>query len=120
VAHPLSITYDELRCMPRVEARPTLVCPGFFTDVATWAGTPLKYLMGLAQPAADATALRLFGADKYTASLSLQDAIADGNFLAYEWEGKGIPRLHGFPLRAVLPKAEGNQWVKWLIRIEVY
>jgi DMSO/TMAO reductase YedYZ molybdopterin-dependent catalytic subunit len=120
VAHPLSITYDELRCMPRVEARPTLVCPGFFTDVATWAGTPLKHLIGLAQPAADATALRLFGADKYTASLSLQDAAAEGNFLAYEWEGKALPRLHGFPLRAVLPRAEGNQWVKWLIRIEVY
>ncbi len=120
VAHPLSVTYDELRCMPRIEARPTLVCPGFFTDVATWAGTPLKHLIGLAGPKSDATGLRLFGADKYSASLSLQDAAADGNFLAYEWEGKALPRLHGFPLRAVLPGAEGSQWVKWLIRIEVY
>jgi len=120
VDHPLSITYDELRCMPRIEARPSLICPGFFTDVATWAGTPLKHLIGLAGPKVGATSVRLFGADKYSASLPLEDAMANGNFLAYEWEGKAVPRLHGFPLRAVFPQTEGNQWVKWLIRIEVY
>jgi DMSO/TMAO reductase YedYZ molybdopterin-dependent catalytic subunit len=120
VDHPLSITYDELRCMPRIEARPSLICPGFFTDVATWAGTPLKHLIGLAGPRAGATGVRLFGADNYSASLPLEDARAAGNFLAYEWEGKAVPRLHGFPLRAVFPQSEGNQWVKWLIRIEVY
>ena len=120
VNSPVSLTYDQLRCMPRTEARPPLVCPGFFTDVATWAGTPLKHLIALAGPKADATGIRLFGADKYSASLSLQDAVADGNFLAYEWEGKALPRLHGFPLRAVFPGAEGNQWVKWLLKIEVY
>ena len=120
VGHPLSVTYDQLRCMPRIEARPPLVCPGFFTDVATWAGTPLKHLIKLADPKSDATAVRLSGADNYSASLSLGDAIADGNFLAYEWEGKALPRLHGFPVRVILPQSEGNQWVKWLIRIEVY
>jgi sulfane dehydrogenase subunit SoxC len=41
-------------------------------------------------------------------------------FLAYEWEGKALPALHGFPVRAVFPGLEGNQWVKWLTKIEVY
>jgi sulfane dehydrogenase subunit SoxC len=47
-------------------------------------------------------------------------AMKPGNFLAYEWEGHALPRLHGFPIRAVLPGLEGNQWVKWIVGIEVY
>jgi DMSO/TMAO reductase YedYZ molybdopterin-dependent catalytic subunit len=42
------------------------------------------------------------------------------NFLAYEWEGKALPRLHGFPVRAIFPSLEGNQWVKWVVKIEVF
>jgi DMSO/TMAO reductase YedYZ molybdopterin-dependent catalytic subunit len=120
VNHPLSIAYDELRCMPRTQARPTLVCPGFFADVATWTGTPLKHVIGLADPKPGASGVHLLGADNYSISLSLGDATAEGNFLAYEWEEKALPALHGFPLRAVFPRLEGNQWVKWLVKIEVY
>jgi DMSO/TMAO reductase YedYZ molybdopterin-dependent catalytic subunit len=29
VKQSLSLTYDELRCMPKMEARPILICPGF-------------------------------------------------------------------------------------------
>ncbi|MGA2106619.1 MAG: molybdopterin-dependent oxidoreductase [Syntrophorhabdales bacterium] len=120
VSHPLSLTLDELRCMPRVQARPTLICPGFFTDVATWAGTPLEYIVDLADPQKGATGVRLTGADNYSVSRSLSDATAPKNFLAYEWEGKALPRLHGFPVRAIFPGLEGNQWVKWVVKIEVF
>jgi DMSO/TMAO reductase YedYZ molybdopterin-dependent catalytic subunit len=116
----LSLSYDELRCMPRTEARLTLICPGFFEDVATWAGTPLKYILELAQVQTDATGIHLIGADQYSTSMSLEAARSAGSFLAYEWDGKALPRLHGFPLRAIFPGLEGNQWAKWLVRIEVY
>jgi DMSO/TMAO reductase YedYZ molybdopterin-dependent catalytic subunit len=120
VSNPLSLTYDELRCMERTEARPKLICPGFFEDTATWAGTPLSSVLRLAKVQADATEVRLTGADHYASSMSLQAAGSSENFLAYEWEGKALPALHGFPVRAVFPGSEGNQWVKWLIKIEVY
>ena len=120
VSKPLSLTYDELRCMPRTEARPPLVCPGFFEDTATWAGTPLTFVLQLAKVQRDATGVRFIGADHYSASISLEAAGSGKNFLAYEWAGKALPRLHGFPLRAIFPGSEGNQWVKWLTRIEVY
>lgn len=120
VNRQLSLSYDELRCMPRIEARLTLDCPGFFEDVATWAGTPLKYIFELAQVQPDATGFNLISADQYTAPISLKSDSLAGSFLAYEWEGKALPRLHGFPLRAIFPGAEGLQWVKWLVRIEVY
>jgi DMSO/TMAO reductase YedYZ molybdopterin-dependent catalytic subunit len=120
VSHPLSLGYDELRCMGTIEARPNLVCPGFFSDVARWAGVPLKTILDKAGLLPGVEGIRLVGADKYIASLPIDAAGKDGYFLAYEWEGKALPRLHGFPLRAVFPDLEGNQWVKWLIAIEAY
>jgi DMSO/TMAO reductase YedYZ molybdopterin-dependent catalytic subunit len=119
VNRPLHLTYDDLRCMPKVKARPQLVCPGFFVDVATWAGTPLKHILEKAGVQAGAKEVRLTSADQYFVILSLRQAMSDSAFIAYEWEGKPLPLLHGFPVRAILPGLEGNMWVKWLITIEV-
>ena len=120
VENPLSLTYDELRCMPKREVRTLLVCPGFFQDDATWAGVPLDYILDMAGVLPEASAIVLRGADGYTARLEL-DAVGDGNrhILAYEWEGEPLPVLHGFPLRGVFPEQQGNKWVKWLLKIEV-
>jgi DMSO/TMAO reductase YedYZ molybdopterin-dependent catalytic subunit len=119
VNHTLSLSYDDLRCMPRIEARPRMVCPGFFVDVATWAGAKLDYVLDLAGIQQEADQIRLISADGYSASVSLKQARLENNFLAYEWEGNPLPVLHGFPVRAVFPELEGNKWVKWLIRIEI-
>ncbi len=120
VTTPLSLTYDELRCMPKREVRTLLVCPGFFEDEATWAGVPLDYILEMAGVAPEGSELVLHGADGYTARLKL-DVVYDGNrhILAYEWEGEPLPALHGFPLRAVFPQQQGNKWVKWLLEIEI-
>jgi DMSO/TMAO reductase YedYZ molybdopterin-dependent catalytic subunit len=119
VDHELSLSLDDLRCMPRVQARPTLVCPGFFADTATWAGTPITYVLELAGVQPGASELELTGADQYVISVFLAEAVAGNNFLAYEWEGEPLPYLHGFPVRAVFSQALGNRWVKWLLRIDV-
>lgn len=119
VKQTLKLKYDDLRCMPKVESRPTLVCPGFFEDTATWAGASLKYLLELVEVQKGATHIRLVSADGYAALVEIQEALSGENFLAYEWEGKPIPILHGFPVRAVFPESNGNKWVKWLVRIEV-
>jgi DMSO/TMAO reductase YedYZ molybdopterin-dependent catalytic subunit len=119
VDHPLSLTYDDLRCLPKIEARSTLICKGYFEDVATWAGAPLAYLLDLAGVRAGASSLDLKGADGYSAFVTLEEAFRPDNFIAYEWEGQPLPILHGFPARAVFPSLLGNKWVKWLLEIEV-
>ncbi|MEI7988668.1 MAG: molybdopterin-dependent oxidoreductase [Chloroflexota bacterium] len=119
VNHPLSLSYDELRCLPKITAKPTLICRGYFEDVATWSGASLKAILEKAGVQKEAKAITLSAAGGFEAYIPLKDALRDDNFLAYEWEGKPLPILHGFPLRAVFPSMMGNKWVKWLIEIKV-
>lgn len=119
VERPLSLTYNELRCLPKLTARPVLICPGYFEDVATWSGASLKAILELAGAQDDAKAIILVAGGGFESYIPLEEAMREDNFLAYEWAGQPVPILHGFPLRAVLPSMEGNRWVKWLTEIRV-
>ncbi|MBN1579200.1 MAG: molybdopterin-dependent oxidoreductase [Anaerolineae bacterium] len=120
VGNPLSLSYDDLRCMGRVELRCTLTCPGFFSDEATWAGVPLDHILELAEIESDIFGVKLVSADGYSTLVSPNMLQTSEPFLAYEWEGEPVPMLHGFPVRAIFPDAQGSFWAKWLIKIEVY
>ncbi len=114
----MSLTYDDLRCMPKVEKQTTIVCKGNFEDTAVWAGVPLRYVLELAGIQNGATDIRLTGIDGYAPSVGLDIAMSEKSFLAYELRGQPIPILHGFPVRAAFPGELGGYWVKWLIKIE--
>ena len=119
VDHPLNLTLDDLRCMPKVSATPLLACGDLFKDSAAWAGVPIQDVLKLAGVQAGAKTVILAGADGYRATLALADALQPQNYLAYEWEGQPLPILHGFPLRAVIPDFGGWAWVKWLVEMDV-
>jgi DMSO/TMAO reductase YedYZ molybdopterin-dependent catalytic subunit len=119
VDRPLELSYDEIRCLPKVQASPNLVCPGFFEDEATWAGAAIADVLALAAVQDGAREVQFVGADGYSATLPLDRALDRANFLAYEWEGEPLPHLHGFPLRVVIPAEQGNQWTKWLVEMRV-
>ena len=76
--------------------------------------------LGLAGVQNGAQSVKFVSADGYTTSLELEKALDRTNFLAYEWEGEPLPRLHGFPLRVVIPGAQGNQWTKWVVELVVH
>ncbi len=119
VNNPLELTYDQIRCLPTVTADPLLVCEGYFEDQATWTGVKLATILEMADIQQDATAVLLVSADKYKVQLSLSEALVQESFLAYEVNGQTLPILHGFPLRAVVPGLNGDDWIKWLVEIEV-
>lgn len=119
VDHPLSLTLDELRCMPKVVEKETMICPGYFEDSATWGGVPLFYVLDLAGVQADAKQIIMNAPDGKEAFIELKKARAKDAILAYEWEGQPLPVLHGFPVRAIFPGSYGSAWVKWLTEIVV-
>jgi DMSO/TMAO reductase YedYZ molybdopterin-dependent catalytic subunit len=119
VDHPLDLSLDDLRCMPKMTARNNLTCQGVFEDVTTWSGVPFRYLLGLAGVQKGAKSITMFGADQFRAYSSLDDALQVYNYLAYQWKDQPLPVLHGFPVRAVMATTFGFAWVKWLVQIQV-
>jgi len=122
VENPLSLQYDELRCLPKVTAAPPLKCTGIFedfVDTANWSGVTIAEILKLAQPLPGAKSISMVSADGYKVTVDLETAMKPENYLAYELEGQPLPVLHGFPLRSVFPAKEGSHWVKWLVEIKV-
>jgi DMSO/TMAO reductase YedYZ molybdopterin-dependent catalytic subunit len=119
VDQPLSLTYDELRCLPITQAHTWLTCPGFFTDEADLAGFTFAELFAIARPQAQTTRVRLTSVEGYTVLFGLDEVLAPGVFLAHRWKDEPLPPSHGFPLRAVFPLKSGANWVKWVTQIEL-
>lgn len=119
VDHPLSLTYDDLRCLPKKTLRTTIVCQGFFEDTANFSGVLLTTILDLAGVKTGADGILLKGADDYSTTVSLESALSEESLIAYEWEAQPLPILHGFPARALFPQMPGSASVKWLLDIEV-
>jgi len=119
VEHPLSLSYEDLLSRPQVSELVLLICPGFFWDNAVWTGTPLKPILEEAGIPPQATQVRIHAEDGYSRKIPLEEAMADGVFLAYEVNDETLPREHGYPIRLVMRHQYGNMWVKWIERIEV-
>ncbi len=119
VERPLSLTYQEILSRPQISEVVLLICPGVFWDNAQWTGTPLAPLLGEAGLQEGAKKVKFHALDGYQKSLTLEEALADGVFLAYQVNGETLPLEHGFPLRLVARHQFGGTWVKWLERIEV-
>ncbi|MGE5602125.1 MAG: molybdopterin-dependent oxidoreductase [Nitrososphaerales archaeon] len=119
VAHELTLTYDELRCLPKIGTYARIECPGFFVDYSNLAGASLASVLALAGPLEGASWTGFTGIDGRSSGIPLGEAQGGECFLAYEWEGEALPVSHGFPIRAALPGSLGGPWVKWLTAIEI-
>ena len=119
VGKPLSLSYRELNNMDMVSKKVTLVCPGFFTDVAEWEGVPLIDILQLAQVEDDYKQVFVEGLDGYRSVLYREDMDNHLIFLALKVNGVTLPKEHGYPIRLVAEDITGGKWVKWIDSIEV-
>ena len=86
-----------------------------------WSGVSLKSLLEEARLKPTVNSITFWALDGYRRgpfplSIILQrtDVI-----VAYGMNGQALPELQGWPARIVLPGHTGNQWVRWLDRIEI-
>jgi DMSO/TMAO reductase YedYZ molybdopterin-dependent catalytic subunit len=100
---------------------------------AEWTGVPLRALLERADLAEDSCEIVLEGADRgtpkeepvpphpisYAWSLPRAKAIQPEVLIAYQMNGRDLPRDHGFPVRAIVPGHYGMASVKWLTHIHV-
>jgi DMSO/TMAO reductase YedYZ molybdopterin-dependent catalytic subunit len=121
VDKPVSLTYDQLRALPRAEQTSTFHCvTGWTVQNVTWAGVRMSDLLSLAAPHPTAHALRFISMEQpYVDYLTLKQASLHDVMLAYSMDGKPLPQEHGAPLRLIIPEMYGYKNVKWLERIEL-
>jgi len=116
---PMSLSYDELAAMPRVNRVSLLICPEFFEDVAEWGGVPIADLLALAGVSPSWKEIVVTSVDGYPAVFSRAEVDAHVFFVALTVNGQVLPKEHGFPARLVAEGLLGGRWVKWIASIEV-
>jgi DMSO/TMAO reductase YedYZ molybdopterin-dependent catalytic subunit len=121
VEKPVSLTYAQLRALPRVDQVSTFHCvTGWTVSNVRWGGVRFKDLLAAAAPTSAAKALTFTSAEKpYTDSLTIQQAELQDAMLAYEMNDKPLGQAHGAPVRVVIPDMYGYKNVKWVERITV-
>lgn len=123
VEEPLRFGYDELRKLAPYETTLTLECisneiAGGLIGNAHWRGTLLRPLIERARLKPNARYAVLYAAEGYTTGHTTERLLGDANLLAYDMNGEPLTRVHGFPLRLLLPGTYGMKMPKWLTRIE--
>ena len=143
VDHPLSLSMDDIKQLPRVELVSVLECAGngrnFYqphvpgsqwsfgaVGNARWTGVRLRDVLAKAGVKDSAQRILLDGFDvplgkmpDFQRTVELKKAVDPDTMLAYEMNGAPLPIQHGFPLRLIVPGWAGDSWVKWLQHIEV-
>jgi len=143
VKDSLTLTFEDIRRMPKVVVANTLECSGNSRSLlkekasgnpwtiggvgnAIWGGIWLRDLLAKTELKEGAHHVGFEGFDKplgsagikFIRSIPLEKAI-ESTLLAYEMNGQPLPLKHGYPLRALALGWTGANCVKWLHKITV-
>ena len=147
VDSPLNLSYDDLIKMPSHEVVNLMECAGNSrstmqppaegvqwdngaVSVSCWKGVSLKTVLEQASHKSSATDVLFIGVDSgnvpaagtsmaYEMSVPMAKLLDQDTLLAYEMNGKPLPKDHGFPIRLLIPGWYGMASVKWLSKITV-
>jgi DMSO/TMAO reductase YedYZ molybdopterin-dependent catalytic subunit len=122
VERPLQLTYSQILALPAIERNVLLICPGVFAYNGRYKGIAMTTLLQKAKAKNGATLVTFRGPEgnyEKTERFHLKDALSNKVFLAYEVNGKPLPKKHGFPLRVVAEGKYGFNWVKFVHKITI-
>lgn len=119
VERGLSLGYEELLALPRVEKVVTLNCVEGWSATVLWEGFRVEELLSRAGAYPNATTLILFAVDGYSTTIPLADARERDMILALRMNGLELAPERGFPLQLVAEDKWGYKWIKWIDRIEL-
>jgi methionine sulfoxide reductase catalytic subunit len=135
VAHPLSLSLENLRHMPHQMQITKHNCIQGWSGVAEWGGVPLRAILDQCEPTADAKYLVFtsyqHGHQSYPEGpaysqerpfyevIDMELARHPQTILAYEMNGQPLPLEHGAPVRLRVETQLGYKMVKYLRSIEL-
>ncbi len=86
---------------------------------ALWEGVSLKKIIERAVPKSGLVKTVFYAEDGYTDSIPYKLSLSQDVFLAFKMNGENLPKIHGYPVRAIVPGIFGMKNVKWLSKIEL-
>ena len=92
---------------------------GPLISTAEWTGVPLHTVLEQAGVGEGAARVIFEGEDGYTDSIPVERALAPEPHIVWAMNGEPLPRLHGIPVRLIVPGLYGIKNVKWLTKITV-
>jgi len=122
VEEEITLDMEDIRSMESRTEFNTLRCVGESLngkkmDNALWTGVDVMDIVEQAGPQSDCECVMFRADDDYYEEFPI--AALNGAMLAYEMNGRPLPRGHGYPLRALVPGHWGEINVKWITEIEV-
>jgi DMSO/TMAO reductase YedYZ molybdopterin-dependent catalytic subunit len=113
------LSYQELLALPRMERYVTLRCvsntlQSDLMGTAAWSGFHLSQLVDRNQLPPDIMEVAIIGVDGHGDSLRPDYAFSDETLFALGMNGKTLDRVHGFPVRLLVPRYYGFKNVKWI------
>ena len=119
VEHPVTLDWAALQALPQASRVSDIHCVTTWSRYDNqWNGVPVRALLDLVQPKAEAGHVLLHSYDGYTTNLDLHDFASPDAILAHSWSGAPLTEAHGAPLRLVVPHLYFWKSPKWLARIE--
>jgi hypothetical protein len=132
VENPLTLSYDELKAMPKQEQITQHYCIQGWSAVGKWGGVPMRDIVALARPTPQARWVVFYsfapgpgGYDpqrgeggRYYDAHKIEHMQHHLTILAYEMNGEPLNVLHGAPLRLRNELELGFKMVKWIEAIE--
>ncbi|MGH3598029.1 MAG: molybdopterin-dependent oxidoreductase [Mycobacterium sp.] len=127
VENPVSLSYDELRALPKHEQITQHYCIQGWSGVARWGGVRMSDILDIVrpQPAAHWVVFYSFayGAGgpaegRYYDCHKIEHMREPTTLLAYEMNGQVLTETHGAPLRLRNERELGFKQVKWIEAIE--
>jgi DMSO/TMAO reductase YedYZ molybdopterin-dependent catalytic subunit len=121
VRRPISLRLADLQALPVARQVSDFHCvTGWSVEDVGWTGVRIRDVLAGAGPLPSGGALSFVSAERpYVDSLTLEQALLPDVMLAWDMDGRAMPRPHGAPLRLVVPQMYGYKSVKWVERIEV-
>ena len=121
VDRPMTLGYDELRALPQTTQVSDFHCvTGWTVDKVHWQGVRLSDLLDRVKPHPEALGVELVSAEQpYVDSLSITQARLSDVLLAWQMDGRPLPREHGAPIRLIIPEMYGYKNVKWVAEVNL-
>jgi DMSO/TMAO reductase YedYZ molybdopterin-dependent catalytic subunit len=119
VNQKLSLTYDQLLAYPSVTQKAEIICPDTEDEWDDWTGVSVSTILNAAGLLPESSDVVFTGNDGYYVRLPLKTVLDSGVILAYQMNGQPLPWYRGYPLRLVVTKAIGSDWLRWVTGIRV-